>query len=217
MGQTAMIPTFNIEARKGELIRPTRFLPVIDWDCEKYSTAFGPWDIGSGAGDPNMSRGNYGTGWVAYLFADGSTYMQKKVPNGLWDENPRLLLQLTAGIKKIDLEFAPLGHVIIGFIQPDNAMGVWWRNPDTNLPQLLNLDTDVKDVLITVENKDAPETTDVFLWYFKAGSLYLRLHSERFATAHGPYATGLVNPVIIQAGINHRYGYQVDYRDLGQP
>jgi hypothetical protein len=216
MGQTAVIPSFNTEAAKGELIRPTRFLPVIDWDCESSSTAFGPWDIGSGSGSPDMSRGNYGTGWVAYLLSDGTTFLQKKTLDKLWDGNARLLLNLSVGIKKIDLEFAPTGHVIIGYIKPDNKMGVWWRNPDTGLPQLLDLEVDVQDVLITVENKDEPATTDVFLWYFKAGSLYLRRHSERFATIHGPYATGLSNPIIIQAGINHRYGYQVDYRDLGQ-
>lgn len=210
-----MIPLLVSGARKGELIRPPRFLPAVDWVHDKKSFAFGPWDIGSGTGEPDMSFGNYGTGWIAYTIENGNTYIQKKQPNKLWDGNARYLLALTSGIKKISLEFAPLGHVILGYVRPDNGMGVWWRNPETNLPQLLDLDSDVQDILLTVENKDAPETTDVFLWYFKAGSLYLRLHSERFATAHGPYVSSLTNPIIIQAGINHRYGYQIDYRDLG--
>ena len=92
-------------------------------------------------------------------------------------------------------------------------MGVWWRAPATGLPALLELDDSVQDIYLTVENKDDPENTDIFLWYFRSGDLYLRLHSEDFATEHGPYVSGLSNPVIIQAGINHRYGYQVDYRD----
>ncbi|QQD21237.1 hypothetical protein GJQ54_05360 [Oceanospirillaceae bacterium ASx5O] len=208
-----MIPPFAADARRGELIRPPRFLPAVDWPHEHKAFAFGPWDIGSGNSSPDMSRGNYGTGWVAYLESDGGTYLQKKMPNDLWDDNPRYLLALVGGIKKISLEFSPNGFVIIGYLRPDNAMGVWWRNPDTGLPQLLDLDTDVQDAVLTVENKDDPTGTDVFLWYFKAGSLYLRQYSERFAVAHGPFLSGVTDPVIIQAGINHRYGYQVDYRD----
>lgn len=160
-----------------------------------------------------MSGGNYGTGWVAYLDGSGSAYLQKKLTNGLWDGQARSLLTLVGGIKKISLEFAPTGFVILGYLRPDNALGVWWRNPDTGMPQLLDLDTDVQDATLTVENKDDPTGTDVFLWYFKAGSLYLRQYSERFAVVHGPFVSGVTDPVIIQAGINHRYGYQVDYRD----
>lgn len=213
-----MIPLFDPEAEKGELIRPTRFLPVVDWDCELHSTAFGCDEIGTGLSEPDLKRGNYNVGWVAYLMADGSTFMQRKLHNGLWDGVPRQLLKLQEGIKKLNLEFAPTGHPLIGFINPDNSMGIWWRNPETNLPQLISqLETEVQDVLLTVENKDDPLGTDLFLWYFKGGSLYLRLYSEGFGIVHGAYATGLANPVIIQAGINHRYGYQVDYRDLGLP
>ena len=92
-------------------------------------------------------------------------------------------------------------------------MGVWWRDPATGLSAPLELDSDIQDVYLTVENKDDPENTDIFLWYFKSGALYHRLHSESFDTARGPYVSGLSEPMIIQAGVNHRYGYQVDYRD----
>ncbi len=208
------IPRLDSHGQKGELVRPARFLPAVDWPHRHRSFAFGPIDIGSGTGKPDLSHGNYTTGWVAYVDNNNDTYMTRKIYNHLWDKDHRYLLALTSGVKKISLDFSPDGTVILGYLRPDSTMGVWWRNPDTGLPQLLDLDSPVQDMLLSVENKDAQRDTDVFLWYFKGGALYLRLHSERFATVHGPYAAGLAEPQIIQAGINHRYGYQIDYRDL---
>lgn len=208
-----MIPPFAANARRGELIRPPRFLPAVDWAHEHKSFAFGPWDVSSGTASPDMSRGNYATGWVAYAESDGGTYLQKKMPNDVWDDNPRYLLALVGGIQKIGLEFSPAGNPILAYLRPDNGLGVWWRNPITGFPQLLDLSASVQDMVITVENKDDQENTDVFLWYFRSGSLYLRRFSDAFAVEHGPYVTGATNPVIIQAGINHRYGYQIDYRE----
>lgn len=207
------MPVFDIDGIRGTLTRPIRFLPAVDFEHEQKSFAWGPVDIGSGTGEPDMSGGNYGTGWVAYLESGGATFLQKKNTNGLWDGVPRSLLTLVGGIQKISLEFSPSGHVIIGYLRPAGEMGVWWRDTTSGLPALLDLGIDIQDLLLSVENKDDPEGTDVFLWYFRGGGLFLRKHSEAFATETGPYVSGLTNPVIIQAGINHRYGYQVDYRD----
>jgi hypothetical protein len=207
-----MIPALDSSSR-GELTRPIRMLPVLDIDHAHKSLAYGPWDFVSGTGEPSLSRGNYQTPWVAYVHANGEAYAQKKIYNGLWDGVPRPLLTLTDPLNKISLEFSPSGHVILGYLRVTGTMGIWWRDPVSGLPALLELDSDIQDIYLTVENKDDPENTDVFLWYFKGGELLLRVFSESFNTVHGPYASGLTNPVIIQAGINHRYGYQVDYRD----
>ena len=207
------MPSFAVGGIRGTLVRPIRFLPSADFDHVQKSFAWGPRDIASGTSEPDMSGGNYGTGWVAYLDGSGSAYLQKKLTNGLWDGQARSLLTLVGGIKKISLEFAPSGYVILGYLRPTGEMGVWWRNTSTSLPALLDLGLDIQDILLGVENKDDPTGTDVFLWYFRGGELFLRKHSEAFATETGPYVSGLTNPVIIQAGINHRYGYQVDYRD----
>ena len=209
-----MIPALDTLEQGGELVRPTRILPVADWPHEHKSLAFGPWDFVSGTSEPDMSRGNYNYAWVAYVLSNGEAYAQKKVYNHLWDGTERPLLTLTDPLEKISLEFSPNGHVILGFLRQAGTMGVWWRNPSTGLPALLELDGDgdVQDILLGVENKDDPENTDIFLWYFKGGELLMRAFSEDFAVVHGPYDSGLTDPVLLQAGINHRYGYQVDYR-----
>lgn len=209
-----MIPALNSQ-QGGELKNPIRMLPVLDDPHEHQSAAYGPWDFVSGTSEPDMSRGNYQVPWIAYVQSNGEAYAQKKVYNGLWDGNPRPLLTLADPLEKISLEFSPDGHVILGFLRQTGTMGVWWRNPVTGLPALLELDGDgdVQDILLGVENRDRPDTTDIFLWYFKNGELLMRAFSEDFAVVHGPYDSGLTDPVLLQAGINHRYGYQVDYRD----
>ena len=208
-----MTPVFTNLGSRGELVRPTRFFPFVDWPHEHKSFAFGPFDMESGISSPDMTKGNYQHEWVAYVEASGAAFLQKKIYNGLWDGEPRPLLTLIDPLQKISLDFSQDGTVILCYLRQDATMGVWWRDPQSGLPALLELDSDIQDIYLTVENKDDPENTDIFLWYFKSGSLYLRLHSEDFATEHGPYVSGLSDPVIIQAGINHRYGYQVDYRD----
>lgn len=208
-----LIPEFIAPPGLGELLRPARFLPVIDWDHLQVSYAYGPAELGSGNSDPDMSKGNYQYGWVAYLGIDGVAYLQRKIINGLWDGNDRYLLALTAGIKRMSIDFAVNGTVVVAYINADDGLGIWWRDPETTLNSLMDLGTVAQDCLLSVENKDDQQGTDIFLWYFRSGNLYLRTYSERFATEHGPYVEGLTNPSLIQAGINHRYAYQVDYRD----
>lgn len=208
-----MIPEFTEASKPGELIRPLRFLPHLDVAHLHKSYCYGPVNVKSGTSDPDMSSGNYQYEWVAYVEPSGAAVLERKIYNGLWDGTPRSLFTLIDPLIKISVEFAKDGTVILCYLRQDRTMGVWWRNPDTGLPSLLELEADVQDIYLTVENKDNPKNTDVFLWYFKAGALYLRRHSENFGTLNGPYVSGLSDPVIIQAGINHRYGYQVDYRD----
>lgn len=199
----------------GQLIKPTRFLPAVNWPYTHKSYAYGPIDIGSGISSPDLSHGNYTYGWVAYVEFGGGAFIRRHIPNELWDIDSKYLLELVDPLEKVSLEFALDGSVILGYLRKDTSMGIWWRNPDTGLPALLEIDSGIQDIYLTVENKDTPKNTDVFLWYFKGGELFLRLLSEKFTLIHGPYISSLINPVIIQAGINHRYGYQLDYRDLG--
>lgn len=125
---------------------------------------------------------------------------------------PVEVLTLTGSIKKVSLEFDPKGDMLIAYLRPDGTLGIWWKNPSTGVPHLQDFSmTNVQDVKLSVEYPE-DSNTDIFCWYFRSGSLYLRLESELFDVEHSPYATGVTNPEIIQAGMNHRYGYQVDYR-----
>lgn len=207
-----MIAGLADSEKAGELIRPVRFLPYVDWNYQHTSFAYGPPEIESAIASPDMGSGNYNTQWVAYVDAAGDSYLVRKLTNGLWSENHISLISLSNGVQKVSLEFSPDGRPLLGYVQPDDSMGIWWVDPISGLPQLLPLATGVQDILMNVENKDDPAGTDVFLWYFVSGSLFLRKYSEHFATEHGPFVSGVSNPVILQAGMNHRYGYQIDYR-----
>ena len=208
-----MIPPLIANGDKGELIRPTRFLPQLEREHTSADYAYGPSETYSGSSEPDLTKGNYQFGWVGYTEPSGRGYVERKLHNGLWDGVQRQLLSLVGGIKRISLDFDRRGYAIVCYVRPIGGMGIWWRDPVLNIPQLKELDVDIQDALISVENKDDPLNTDIFIWYFKGGQLFMRQYSEGFDIAHATTVTGIAEPEIIQAGINHRYGYQVDYRD----
>lgn len=87
---------------------------------------------------------------------------------GPWIEQ----LVVIGPIRSAALDFDPDGYFVICFVRENKSLGVWCRT-DTNLPQLLEVDTNVRPFVRTsrLHNFDsATRLNDTLLFYSKEGN-----------------------------------------------
>lgn len=204
---------FSAEPVLGREIKPHRFLINIPYENVIHTGyTYGPVDLGDNNSTTNISLGNHKYPWACYVYSDGSTCMRRILDDGLLSDTEIDLLTLAAGITKVSFCFDENGNALVGYLNSSNTLGYWWKNPSTGLNNLVSLGITAQDVWVCPEYIYDP-SSDVILLYFYGGALYYRRRSENFSTEYSTTVTGLTDPKILWAGTNHRFAFQVDYKD----
>lgn len=137
----------------------------------------GPYQVIAYANGPPSAGGGpqRNTSWGLRVDLDGRVLVAK------YDESSQSWAPWTEQLVVIDpirsavLDFDPDGHFVICFVRKNRSLGVWCR-PGDNLPQLLEVDTNVRPFVKTSRLHyfdSAADLNDILLFYSKEDNTVL--------------------------------------------
>ena len=121
------------------------------------------------------------------------------------------------GIEKIAGSFDQNGRYLIGYIDCNKDLYIYWFDPNVNLYVSNFLDSDVDSMRMDLDDRRINQVgnSNVCIVYTKDNSLYTRIQIDRFAVGYLKYSD--VQGKILKVGMNTANRFQILFEQITYP